>query len=334
MTFAENDPETENVVVTLHETELREVAESAPASKPPVAQKQNRILFEYISLFSFLGVFIRWALNTQITGHFDVIGMNFVSNSVGSFLMGLLVAEKSQWGEKHKGIALGFTTGMCGCITTFGGWINSISQHLIHNHVDFAVMSLVAGFCSFYVLFCAGKGLSSAFLGPFWKWIGKASSNRGPFHVVFAGTSAALWGLFFTLAYFNTAECRVLWTGLLFAPLGACIRGGLVNPPLPLFPHGTFACNLTGSLLTALVSLALHLSDLTSAGVIYVADADVAVALWMGVGLGFTGALSTVSTFMNEIHNLSVPQRCRYVLPTVLLSGLLCAAVHIVIYFT
>ena len=89
------------------------------------------------------------------------------------------------------------------------------------------------------------------------------------------------------------------WLAVAFAPLGAVLRyrlSKLNGKVLPHFPVGTFAANVAGSMIAAVLSIAASSLDAN------VSPARVAVLT--AAGTGFTGSLSTVSTFANELDGL------------------------------
>ncbi|KAF2126383.1 hypothetical protein P153DRAFT_433545 [Dothidotthia symphoricarpi CBS 119687] len=90
-----------------------------------------------------------------------------------------------------------------------------------------------------------------------------------------------------------------------FAPLGCLARhyaSQRFNPLLTSFPLGTFAVNMLG---TAILAMAYDLQRVSLGGGAGVAGGSVVgCQVLQGVEDGFCGALTTVSTWMAEIHSL------------------------------
>mmetsp|Transcript_40076 Transcript_40076/g.85595 ORF Transcript_40076/g.85595 Transcript_40076/m.85595 type:complete len:527 (-) Transcript_40076:86-1666(-) len=130
-------------------------------------------------------------------------------------------------------------------------------------------------------------------------------------NVVFTVAFLALTTLWACLLrYDGSYKRRKCWMSLLFAPFGCFARwkmsmnfnnnkSGVLKGQMAWFPLGTFSINLTGTLLNSIVS-AFERHYCISETNLY----------WLAVGMGafetgFNGSLSTVSTFVAEVHKYS-----------------------------
>ncbi|KAH9943483.1 CrcB-like protein-domain-containing protein [Epithele typhae] len=119
-------------------------------------------------------------------------------------------------------------------------------------------------------------------------------------------TYAAAFPAYFLLPAHVRAQATA---ALLFAPPGALARYALslaLNPRLTLFPLGTFAANALGT--AALGALQLAQSVRVPGP-----PSPAACALLKGLGDGFCGCLTTVSTFAVEVRALDARRAWLYV---------------------
>jgi fluoride ion exporter CrcB/FEX len=100
-----------------------------------------------ICAFGYLGVFLRLALkafsswwSVEQPGTCQLLGQIghgfFLPNIVGCFLMGFAKrAAEFHWG-RHGLAYTGFTTGLCGCLTTFATWNQAASMQIVRGNVS------------------------------------------------------------------------------------------------------------------------------------------------------------------------------------------------------
>jgi fluoride exporter len=125
--------------------------------------------------------------------------------------------------------------------------------------------------------------------------------------------------------------------------VGACLRflvSTKINPKRPNFPLGTFLCNILGSLayIAVVVALRLRTSDLCvllplfpplrlspndSPNYRFIIDIVSSVLL-----LGFAGGLTTVSSFVLEIHSLNPGPAWIYGGSTIIVTQVVLLAVN------
>lgn len=119
-------------------------------------------------------------------------------------------------------------------------------------------------------------------------------------------TYAATFLAFFLLS----PEYRgTVTAALLFSFPGVITRhilGSLLNSRKPSFPIGTFTSNILGTLISAISYVIQHVEPM--------ACRSTTVAMLQGVVDGYTGCLSTVSTYAAEINVMSRRHGWRYAL--------------------
>ncbi|CAH2354966.1 fluoride export protein 1 [[Candida] railenensis] len=107
-----------------------------------------------------------------------------------------------------------------------------------------------------------------------------------------------------------------VWTfSCLFAPSGAILRYFLsihVNPMVKGFPMGTFAANLSGTLVLAILTLVVRGKVPGSTDESQLITNVLHCQVITGVDDGFCGALTTVSTFVSELDSLKTKQAYKY----------------------
>ena len=111
------------------------------------------------------------------------------------------------------------------------------------------------------------------------------------------------WGAWLGAVLMAIWPPRNEWRGqavfaVLFAPLGAMLRFHLakqLNPKISSFPLGTFAANVVGTCILGMIWDLQHSQ---------VANLLISCQILQGVGDGFCGALTTVSTWVLELKSL------------------------------
>ena len=143
-------------------------------------------------------------------------------------------------------------------------------------------------------------------------------------HLAVLLLSAAPLAVCLALAPQSRAICLSM---LLLGPLGALLRWRLslrLNPLLPRFPLGTFLANASGSLLYCLLCVAMGLAvPRAEASVLPGRPALQSDAGWLflqALLTGFCGGLTTMSTFVAELHQLPVRSSYAYLCASVLVA--------------
>ena len=149
--------ETDELTVGVKEPEPE--PEPTPAPAPPSAEaappapaccpKLDLATALSVCAFGYVGVLLRLALgefsawwaaaDVGRSGGCAILGEIghgfFLPNVVGCFLMGF--AKRSaefHWG-RHGLLYAGFTTGLCGCLTTFATWNQAASLQFVHGNI-------------------------------------------------------------------------------------------------------------------------------------------------------------------------------------------------------
>ena len=105
--------------------------------------------FAYVGVLARLGLteFSGWWAAQQSLAGCTLLGSFghgfFLPNIVGCFLMGAAKRMAAQTHGRHALLYTGFTTGLCGCLTTFATWNQAASVQLIRGNVSEALVLLV-----------------------------------------------------------------------------------------------------------------------------------------------------------------------------------------------
>uniref|UniRef100_H2Y779 Uncharacterized protein n=1 Tax=Ciona savignyi TaxID=51511 RepID=H2Y779_CIOSA len=234
-----------------------------------------------------------------------VVNLSFVSNMVGSFVLGALNASpmgSTRLGAMYKGL----TTGFCGSYTTWSKWNQQLSLTLVgganaaSQSQVLSILSWFVGFHSFIGSYCVGLDFGKDIGGR----IGKKVSPNGPKIsniAVFLLLVGAVIGFIVGVVVDPTQTGKQIWMAVLFAPFGASIRAYLAKYKVDRFkfPLGTFLANLLGALVLAAINVINTRAVTCGSGAICWST-----VVTYGVGTGFCACLTTVSTFMSEIYKL------------------------------
>ncbi|KAI8980854.1 CrcB-like protein-domain-containing protein [Pilobolus umbonatus] len=262
--------------------------------------------------FSIAGVLIRIGLQRLQDYPGMPVGGLVYAQWTGCFILGLATKTQHNICNWHQAIHPGITSGFCGSITTFSSWQLAIFEQFsnYHGYSHTKGKNVLAALSEFLVTF------SMSFLGfTFGQHIGewidqdilkrkmktevvprgfsfKYLSKKDIVLVVFA---VIVWlGVIFAAIFAH--DQRDVAFSCVFAPVGALIRWYLAlnNKKLSTFPIGTYAANMLGT--AVLASLALVQSG--------VPMSIMSCFIIQGLADGFCGCLTTVSTFMGELHIL------------------------------
>lgn len=92
-------------------------------------------LYSTLAVASQTGVIVRYWSEEFYLNHFDAYAFwgytDLFSNIFGCFLMGLFVSQSSWLPLSYPTLFVGLTSGLCGSITTFSGWMFSASVRML-----------------------------------------------------------------------------------------------------------------------------------------------------------------------------------------------------------
>ncbi|KAH8099974.1 CrcB-like protein-domain-containing protein [Cristinia sonorae] len=224
----------------------------------------------------------------------------------GCLVMGIGLGMKEPFGQFYGPLYTAMTTGFCGSLTTFSGWQVDVFESWLNvnrDHRDW-FRDVIDGLSK--TLFTLAISIAALQFGvhlttmirkriPAFQLSPPSRSARNVLTSLAVLTYAAAYPAYFRLP----ASFRHQATAaLLFCVPGTLTRYLLsikLNPTLKLFPLGTFTANMFG---TALLGT-FHVLQST-----HVPPSANGCAVLQGLGDGYCGCLTTVSTFAAEVVGL------------------------------
>lgn len=287
-----------------------------------------------LSIASYLGVLCRIYLSELSRWDGVPLFTSLYSQVVGTVIMGFTTSHSLVLAEDHSFIYQAITTGLCGSITTFSSWnLEAVSSLLQTDQVPPDNAARVFGWGTTLLL---GLGMSAgalamgkhlAALSP---WSDRRVRNRQPTataaadshpseccHIGLKGSVFVCVCLWLSVSVLVVVvPCTVLhkWDlvfSVLFAALGTYCRWHLapLNATLHNFKLGTFLVNVVGTwLLGGIVSL----QEIYPDGWVH--------NVLIGLGTGFCGCLTTVSTFAVELSGMSLRSAYTYAITSILVA--------------
>eukprot|EP01018_Ginkgo_biloba_P018686 Gb_30968 [translate_table: standard] len=305
--------------------------EALPQPQEEVKQKKLWRILEYTSIlihlavFGIIGVLARYSLQilfgpdvAKVTNDLTPLYIDLPSNMVGSFFMGWVgVVFKSDISHFSEFLAIGLSTGLMGSTTTFTSWIQKMINLTTKGHWVVGLIGLLLG------MELAQMSLSIGIeTAKFFKWIitrankkiGKSSlscicvMSPDNFHrrvygfILFMTIGGILWGgsLVLSIIDFDSHHRTKIWLACVLGPGGVWARWFLARlngqgigsrRSLKWLPIGTLLTNLIATCFMA----ALSIIDL----VVKTKNEKMLIG---GFELGFLGCMSTISTFVVEVH--------------------------------
>ncbi|KAJ7095447.1 CrcB-like protein-domain-containing protein [Mycena belliarum] len=268
--------------------------------------------------FSVFGVLARLGLSALATYSGQSIFPLAYAQATGCLIMGFCLALKEPFSRYYPPLYTALTTGFCGSLTTFSGWQLDIFKSWLNvgNAPRSALSDVMDGLCK--TVFTFSISLASLLFGmhiaseisPYFRPAPAPGKSFQRFiSVLGVCTYAATLPAYFLLPrdYRHRAT-----SALLFSFPGTLTRyllSTLLNTALPAFPLGTYTANASG---TALLGT-FHVLQSTTSRVLSPASCTVL----QGLGDGYCGCLTTVSTFAAEIATLkTAAHKYRYALGT------------------
>ncbi|AWU75666.1 uncharacterized protein C5L36_0B09070 [Pichia kudriavzevii] len=274
-----------------------------------------RVSFQDLTGYS--DAYINYPRGTSIWINFTACFMIAFFNNVPA-LWDTILEDSDKKTIKELPLYLGLTSGFCGSFSTFSGAIVEIFFATIGRPAPnngYRVMDFFAALIISFALPSYGYVLGLHFAKLSNHYI---LTNSTPMFTY--KNSIRLRFLFNVLGFAAFIANIVLsaklnvnyWykssysLSLLIAIPGALTRYylSLLNPKFPKFPIGTWLANIVGTLLVSVFELLL--GGLNREGKLIISNHVHRFAVNAFI-LGFTGALSTMSTFIHEVHNLNKP---------------------------
>jgi CrcB protein len=285
---------------------IESISPKVSVAAPESSFTKQAHLHGYLTIFSILGTLARLGLTALCNYEGAPVGGSVIwANFVGATVMGYLVDEAAVFGAGKATLPLytGLTTGFCGSLTSFSSfeydaflYLANIpeSKRASRGYNFLAVVAyIIATLCMSLggLQFGAHVAVAArhARLPPLpISWLRALDAAIVPL-------AAACWAAAVVMAVLIPRWRGVVLFACVFSPLGVYARFWVsrrLNPLVKAFPLGTFTCNLAGSLLLP----GLHIAMATHRGI----PCQVA----KGIGDGFCGCLTTVSTFVVEVRGL------------------------------
>ncbi|KAL1804896.1 hypothetical protein ACET3Z_027964 [Daucus carota] len=280
----------------------------------------------HLAVWGIFGVLTRYLLQKLFgpgivgaTSDQSYMYLDLPSNMVGSFLMGWLgVVFKANISKVSDQLAIGLTTGYLGSLTTFSGWNQKMLDLSVEGQWVFVVLGYFIGL--FLVAYSIIFGIETA---KGFKWMLKrlASRSKGgnlssksnsivdnyKIHVaalvILILILALLWclsGVFEKREFSSGNSAAQLWLACMVGPFGVWIRWFLArlngrglgkNGSLKWVPFGTLIANVSAACIMAVLAVLKK--------VVKTQNFDTVAS---GLQFGLMGCLSTVSTFIAELH--------------------------------
>ncbi|KAI8902632.1 CrcB-like protein-domain-containing protein [Globomyces pollinis-pini] len=259
----------------------------------------------WLTIFSCIGVIIR--VYTTFTA--TILPGIIYPQIIGSFLIGIFYSNK--FFESHPNLKFGLSTGLCGSITTFSSFILETYLYFQTNIWNGLILiGLVVGLS--YGSFKIGQHIGS--LDIFQIDYNIPSNDVFLIIITFIVYVLVLLWFIFSLSFQSLST--------LIGPFGTFLRFYLsnFNGQYQDFPIGTFAANIVGTILICIFYI-IQFEISSSATCLF----------FQACIIGFCGCLSTISTFIVEIHTLPRQKAYQYCLISIA-SGVLVALIIVGIW--
>lgn len=298
----------------------------------------------YLVLFSIFGTLARVGLTALTSYHGAPVFSTVWANVGGSFIMGFLTEDRMlfrhEWGravydeairskkdgedlsaakkahlatKKTIPLYIGLATGFCGSFTSFSTFLRDAflaasndlpvpgSGFAIHRNGGYSFMALLGVLVTDITLslgaYTMGTHLAAATEG-----LTPSLPFRFTRKVLDRLAVVLGWGCWLGAIFLCIFPPHKHWRGqitfaLVFAPIGCLGRFYLamyLNAKRPSFPLGTFAANIIG---TTILAIGWDVAHIPAGGVI-------TCQVMQGLEDGLCGCLTTVSTWVAELHTL------------------------------
>ncbi|KAJ3357263.1 hypothetical protein HDU83_008076 [Entophlyctis luteolus] len=319
---------------------------------PAVAPEDLRVSFAAVVLFSVIGVLLRMALNVMGTYDDAPVFGQLWAQVLGCFLFGAAQGARSEISQISPSLYVGLTTGLCGTLTTFSSFVLSTFEALAGSttlalrtdSTGFAFRNVVSALGFLIVTFSGalaslqlggsvvgawneGKQKQKAVQGAHEESRQQRNAESGITTRMAHGTIAVgAMGVYLTAVCVTAIAARdedayeqlLGWgSACVLAPAGSVLRwilgrwlnGGAVSRNLG-FPLGTFVANVLGTTVRGVAAAVV--ADFGGSGQESTAAVVVSAVVGNGIGDGFTGGLTTLSTMAMELQGMRVGAASKY----------------------
>ncbi len=280
---------------------------------------EHAVYFFALSIASYIGVVIRIYLAKLSVWNGVPLFHSLFPEIVGTVLMGIIISHKKLFEVKSKVVYQGIATGLCGSITTFSSWNLEAANVLLQ--VDWNPVNNVTRIVAWLTIIFLGFGMSVSAL-----YFGKHLAQLSPWndsklantdvivptkkYVIMEGIIIFTVWLAMTVISITILCVPVkrydLLFSIVFSAAGTYIRWHL-SPFNKLFAHfqlGTYVVNVFGSWILAAITVCIQHFELNT----------FTHQLLFGLGTGFCGCLTTVSTLSVELITLPLMSSYMYAL--------------------
>ena len=295
---------------------------------------EHVVYFCALAVASYIGVVIRIYLFRLSEWNGVPLFPSFSAELVGTAIMGFIAAHSKLLATTHKSVYQAIATGLCGSITTFSSWNSEAAEILLQigrespdnaTRIIGWVTTLILGVGMPVAALHFGRHL--ALLSPLsdLKLQGgnmqENSSAAQEFCIKLESiTFIVSWILLTCLGIaipYHFSQRKLMFS-IIFAPFGTYLRWHLapLNSTFNNFKLGTFIVNVGGSwILAGTIVAKAHFSG-------RLGPQHLGVLALSGLGTGFCGCLTTVSTFAAELSSLSLAGSYLYAIASILLAQL------------
>ena len=322
---SKSDPDTEKknliseTMVQPLEIEVSSNEKDAKKTKAGLCESGALLQWAGVCLWASFGVTLRIFMGfipAEQGSFIAMFGKSFLlQNLLGSFILGALSSLTKNMSKTTKfHLSPAVTTGFCGSLTTWSSWQQSIAVKFVSNKVADGLLNYSLGHALFYIAFRGGIHMAET-ISACRPAEGKKDGApvKGSMLEKFTfGLFLSVYVLLVVLIAVAGQEYRHMYFGAFFGGAGAMLRYvlGKFNKAgqIPLF---TLLANVLGSIFVAAVTRSLYHASV--AGNAFVpGQGNWAVDIGVGGILGFGGALTTVSSYIGEIHKLPRGQMYLY----------------------
>lgn len=230
------------------------------------------------------------------------------------------VISTSQYLHRYNFLRLGLATGLCGSITSFSTFTFQAASQLIRGSLSNGLMMIIYVMSLSYTSYLAGRWVEKVqiplplFLQNTLSWLD--DSFQIQILSLFVQASLVVYSVLDT-----SPSSRYYSFALLLGPFGSVLRfvfSVIYNADPLKFPLGTFLANILATVILAMLST-INSSSLSSS----------MSCLWIAAfSNGFCGSLSTISTFIVELHAMETNRALFYASSSITIACLACFIIN------